>query len=173
MADRFRRPDIPDGPVCPECTDGILRWLPEIEDRFGFWFCSLCGHEQDLVHWLTLGATRRLHTQPDSFGDNPEYVERQDVMSGKAWWQRDINGHSAVRRSRRARIYQVAYTEAQYQLISWSVWMHEGGWTVAEIHQIIKYFWPQLMGQTPLVSRTVFAWMVTRKSMAKKGLEWP
>lgn len=179
MADRFKRPDIPDGPACPECLVGKLVWFlfddgVDKWNRWGVWNCDECDHEEDLVHWLTLGATRRLHTMPDTFGDNPQYVERQDVMSGKSWWQREINGNSVVRRSRRAGIYQVAYTQMQYELVRWSMWMYEfKGWHNSEIFAVIAHFWPQEFGQTPLVSRTVSAWVQTRKVMRKRGLEWP
>jgi hypothetical protein len=178
MADRFRRPDLPDHVACPRCIGGKLKWYPfeegKVIDRFGVWECDLCKSIEPLIHWLTPGATRRLHTEPDTFGDSPEYVERQDVMSDKAWWQRQVNGHQVARQSRRAGIYQVAYTQIQYQLIRWAMWMHENKeWHNSEIYQILKYFWPQEFGQTPLVSRTVFAWMSTRKAMMKKGLEWP
>lgn len=172
MADRYRRPDIPNGVTCPQCEAigdvGRTHWTGSV------WLCGLCTYESNqLVHWLTPGATRRLHTAPDTFGDNPEYVERQDVMSGKAWWQREVNGNNAVRRSRRARIYQVAYTDIQYQLIRWSLWKLDEGWTVGEVYEVLKYFWPQEFGQTPLVSRTVGVWRNNRTVMEKRGLEWP
>lgn len=175
MADRYRPVDIPIGPLCPTCNHAYMVW-DRHDGRFttvrDAWSC-VCGHQQDSVHWLTPGATRRLHIQPDTFGDDPVYVERYDVMSGKSWWQREINGASYARKSRRGRIYQVAYTNEQYELVRWSLWMYDRGWTNREIYDVVKHFWMQQLGQTPLVSRKVFIWVTHRSRMMKRGLEWP
>lgn len=95
-------------------------------------------------------------------------------MTGRYWWQRRVNGQSAVRRSRRPGIYQVAYSNDQYDLIGWAVFMHEEcQWSNLEIFRILEHFWEQQPGQTPLTSRTIITWLLIRRRMCKKGLSWP
>jgi hypothetical protein len=69
---------------CPKCHAGRLIWTTDIYR----WCCDTCENTQALVHWLTPGLTRWFHTQPDTFGDDPEYIERFDVISERFWFQR-------------------------------------------------------------------------------------
>jgi hypothetical protein len=168
MADRYRRPDIPPGVICPSCGGYYMSWDEPITNA---WSCP-CGHEQDLVHWLTPGVSRMLRIEPGAFGGNPTYVEKYDVMSGKTWWKRENRNIGGVL-SISARIREVVYSEEQYELIRWSLRKYDRGWSVLEIFTIINRFWQPLLGQTPLVSRTVLMWVGIQRMQAKRGLEWP
>jgi hypothetical protein len=168
MADRFKRPDLPPGVLCPVCRHAYLVWN---RNGNGVWTC-VCGHKQDLVHWLTLGVSRMLHIEPGAFGGNPTYVEKYDVMSGKTWWKRE-NRNIGVVSSTSVKIREVVYSEEQYELIRWSLRKYDRGWSVLEIFTIINRFWQPLLGQTPLVSRTVLTWVGIKRMQAKRGLEWP
>lgn len=165
-------PRPPTNPDCPVCIEGKLIW----SQSAAVWTCNsnICEHEQDFVHWLTPGATRRLHIQPDAFGDNPEYEEIWDNQTAKNWLMRTVNPRKiATRHSRRPGVYQVAYSNLQYDLVGWSLYMYDRGWDVREIWAVLRHFWPQLPSQTPLASRTVWTWVLTRRKMRRRGLTWP
>jgi hypothetical protein len=76
--------------------------------------------------------------------------------------------------SSRPGIYQVSYTNDQYDLIGWAMYMREEhDWSALEIWRILEHFWRQQLGQTPFVSRNVQQWWMNRQRMKKRGVLWP
>jgi hypothetical protein len=142
--------------------------------------------EEGLIWWRD--NPKRQYVTQEEFSrvtgrPEPKYVRLYDKQTG-LWYEMSltVSGHLKPRTQRIKRlkdkrdhyIVEMMYTEYQYELINWSLWMMaENNWTYQEVYGILSLVWKHRRGQMPLVPRTIVTWAQTQKFMRKRGFLWP